>query len=104
KPKALPGDIVVSRAEPRFWTILDFDPSRQTRRYLAVETDSHGRNPRGAPIWLTGFSQTGRKSRPRVRAYRKWRAEGGLEMLGCSCLCCGAHYAGFQPDEDDAAA
>lgn len=101
KPKAKPGDVVVSEAAPRYWTVIAFDPERQTRRYLAVETDSQGRNPRGAPIWLTGFSRTGRKSRPPVRRFKRWLSEGGYEALGCQCLCCGPHYAGMEPDADD---
>jgi len=98
--KARVNSLVKVSGQTRHYSIIDYDPSKTSHRYLAVETDGQGRNPRGPATWLDAseFTPTGKPSRVPGRTYRKReRVFGPREMRGpCECLCC-AHdtFDGF---------
>jgi hypothetical protein len=98
RPRKTAIDSVVELTGTPYGVVLEY----QNGMYRVVRTDQLGRNPMGSPIWVeaTDLKPTGRTSRPPGRAYRSLLKHGGLDMLGCDCLCCGPHYeGGFQDDE-----
>lgn len=84
-------------------TIIGYEPDKNPPKYEAVMTDALGRSPHGPKFWLDSseFTTTGRISRPPGRRYRSFVKHGGEALLGCSCLCCGPHYAGFEDDPEE---
>ncbi len=100
--KAQLNDVVIFRpafaVRPRYGVVVDYRSHVHSYRYRVIRTDSQGRNPRGAAIWVdsTNLESQGRQSkRPGI----VYRANQRLGDRGCSCQCC-HHVKGFESETD----
>ena len=82
----------------RYGVVVDYRSNVHSYRYRVVRTDSQGRNPRGAAIWVDSTrlkSQGNQSKRPGI----VYRANQRLGDRGCVCQCC-HHVAGFESGHD----
>lgn len=102
RPRKAQINEVVKLPGFRYGTIVDYRSDVASWRYLIVESDGLGKNPRGAAVWYdsTEFETLGRKSkRPGIK-YRQNKRAGTVEERGCACQCC-PHVAGFEVEPED---
>lgn len=97
RPRKAPVNSVVVLPTPKYGVVVDYRTDVKWGRYLVVESDALGRNPKGAAVWLdsTEFEPVGRVSRKPGRIYRKNISP--LER-GCACQCC-EHSDGYAEPE-----
>ena len=101
--KAQLNDVVIfqtgdfgTRSRPG--VVVDYRSNVHSYRYRVIRTDSQGRNPRGAAIWVDSTrltSQDRQSKRPGI----VYRANQRLGDRGCVCQCC-HHVAGFESGHD----
>ncbi len=96
--KAQLDEVVIFLNYPQFGVVVEYRSKVKWGRYRIVQTDSLGRNKKGAAVWVdsTEFKGTGVLSkRPGI----VYRANQRLGDRGCSCQCC-HHVKGFESETD----
>jgi hypothetical protein len=103
RPRKTPiGSVVLVNSPqhglPFHGVVVDYRTSVRWGRYLIIETDWRGAQPRGAAVWRDSqeFAVTGRKSKTPGKIFRQNFA---AELRGCGCQCC-PHINGFEETDE----